>query len=62
MTLTAVIALALGAALSLALVGLARTYPPRRERRVYAVGLVIAALIYVAFAAAGGGGRQLAGA
>lgn len=55
-----VVALTLGAALSLALVGLARTYPPRSERHVYGVGLLIAALIYVAFAAAGGaGGRQL---
>ena len=49
-----VIALLLGAALSLALVGLARMYPPRRERRVYGVGLVIAALIYVAFGVVGG--------
>lgn len=49
-----VIALLLGAALSLALVGLARTCPPRRERRVYGVGLVIAALIYVGFGVVGG--------
>ena len=51
-----VIALLLGTVLALALVGLARTYPPGRERRVYAVGLVIAALIYVGFGAAGGAG------
>ena len=56
-----VIALLLGTVLALALVGLARTYPPGRERRVYAVGLVIAALIYVGFGAVGGaGGRWLA--
>ena len=53
-----VIPLLLGAALSLALVGLARTYPPRGERRVYAVGLVIAALLYVVFATAGGAGTR----
>jgi hypothetical protein len=33
------IALLLGTILSLVLVGLARMYQPRRERRVYAVGL-----------------------
>ena len=53
-----VIALLLGAALSLALVGLACKYPPQRERRVYAVGLVIAALVYVGFAAADGAGAR----
>ena len=52
------IPLLLGAALSLALVVLARTYLPRREMRVYAVGLVIAALIYVGFGVAGGAGAQ----
>ena len=51
-----VIALLLGTVLALALVGLARTYPPGRERRVYAVGLVIATLIYVGFGVAGGAG------
>jgi hypothetical protein len=57
----AVTSLILGAVLALALVGLARRYPPGRERRVYAVGLVIAALVYVGFGAAGGaGGRWLA--
>ena len=50
------IALLVGAALSLALVGLARRYPPGRERRVYAVGLVVTALIYVVFGVAGGAG------
>ena len=54
--MTPVIALLLGAALSLALVGLARTYPPGREMLFYAVGLVVTALIYVAFGAAGGAG------
>lgn len=47
-------ALLFGAVLSLALVALARKYPPRRERRVYAVGLVITAIIYVVFGVAGG--------
>ena len=52
--MTPTLALLLGIALSLALVGLARRYPPVRERHVYAVGLVIAALLYVFFAMAGG--------
>ena len=46
--------LLLGTLLSLAFAGLARMYPPGGERRIYAVGLVIAALIYVGFGAAGG--------
>lgn len=52
------IALLLGIALSLGLVGLARTYPPRRERRVYAVGLGVAALFYVFFGVVGGAGAR----
>ena len=56
--MTPTIALLLGTVLSLALVGLARMYPPRRERRVYAVGLVVAALIYVVFGVAGGANAQ----
>ncbi|HKO45857.1 MAG TPA: DUF6010 family protein [Pyrinomonadaceae bacterium] len=52
--MTPTLALLLGIVLSLALVGLARRYPPVTERRVYAVGLVIAALLYVFFAMAGG--------
>ena len=61
MPLLTVIALILGVALSLAFVGLARRYPPGGERRVYAVGLVVAALVYVGFGAAGGAGaRRLA--
>lgn len=52
------IALPFGAALSLGLAGLARAYPPRGERRVYAVGLVIAALLYVFFGVAGGAGAR----
>ncbi|HEY9286009.1 MAG TPA: hypothetical protein VIP46_21340 [Pyrinomonadaceae bacterium] len=48
------IALLLGTALSPGLVGLARTYEPRRESRIYAVGSVIAALLYVFFGAVGG--------
>jgi hypothetical protein len=51
-----VLALILGAALSLALVRLASMYPPYRESRVYAVGLVVAALIYVGFGVVGGAG------
>lgn len=51
-----VFALLLGAALALALVGLARGYPPGRERRVYGVGLAAAALVYVGFGLAGGAG------
>jgi hypothetical protein len=54
-----VIALILGAVFSLALVGLARMYPPGRERRIYAAGLVIAALIYVGFGVVGGAGARL---
>jgi hypothetical protein len=52
--LTPIIALLLGAVLSLALVGLARMYPPGKERLVYAVGLVFTALVYVGFGVAGG--------
>lgn len=52
------IALLVGAVLSLALVGLARWYPPGRERHVYAIGLVVTALIYVVFGVAGGAGSR----
>jgi hypothetical protein len=52
------IAFLLGTVLSLALVGLARMYPPRRERLVYAVGLVITALVYVVFGVIGGASAQ----
>ena len=52
------IALLVGAALSLAFVNLARRYPPGRERHVYAVGLVVTALIYVVFGVAGGAGAR----
>ena len=48
------LALILGTVLSLVLVRLARTYPPVGERRVYAVGLVVTALIYVIFGVVGG--------
>ena len=48
------IALLLGIVLSLAFVGLARRYPPEKERLVYAVGLVITAFVYVSFGLAGG--------
>lgn len=56
--MTEVIALPLGTALSLCLVWLARTYAPGRERRVYSAGLVIAALLYVAFGVVGGAGAR----
>jgi hypothetical protein len=52
------IALILGSFLALALVGLARRFPPERERRIYAVGVLSAALIYVGFAVAGGAGAR----
>lgn len=52
------VALLLGAVLSLALVGMARRHPSGRERRVYAVGLAVTALIYVVFGAAGGAGAR----
>ncbi len=53
-----ILALVLGTILSLALVGLARRYPPVSERVFYAVGLVIAALVYVVFGVAGGASAQ----
>lgn len=46
--------LLLGAAACAAFVFAARRLAPRHELAIYAVGLVAAALIYVAFAAAGG--------
>ena len=49
-----ILALFLGTIFSLALVRMARMYPPEGERRVYAVGLVVAALLYVIFAVTGG--------
>lgn len=52
------VALLLGAVLSLALVGMVRRHPSGRERRVYAVGLAVTALIYVVFGAAGGAGAR----
>ena len=52
------IALLLGTVLSLAFVGLARRYPPRRERLIYTVGLVITALVYVVFGVTGGASAQ----
>ena len=56
--MSTIIALAIGAAFSLALVGLARTHPTGRERWVYALGLVLAALIYVGFGVVGGAGAR----
>jgi hypothetical protein len=49
----AVLALATGLVLGLALVGYTRGKPWRRELRILAIGLVVAALIYVAFAIGG---------
>jgi hypothetical protein len=45
-----------GILLASVLVGAAHGRPPGAARRLYAVGLVVAALTYVAFAAAGGAG------
>lgn len=56
--MTPMTALFLGIVLSLAFVGLARMCPPGRERLIYAVGLVITALIYVVFGIAGGASAQ----
>lgn len=56
-----VLALLLGAALSVGLVRLARTLPPGGERRVYAVGLVVAAVVYVVFGVAGGASARWLG-
>ena len=48
-----IVDIAAGAVLALVLVGVARTRTPEEARSIYAVGLVVAALIYVSFAAAG---------
>ena len=50
--------LILGAALALLFVRLARGYPPGGERRLYAVGLLVTALIYVTLGVAGGAGAR----
>ena len=47
-----------GIVLSIILIGVARRSPPDRERFFFAVGLVIAALLYVVFAALGGASGQ----
>jgi hypothetical protein len=47
------LAVIFGAALALAFVRLTRTYPPVGERRVYAVGLIVTALIYVMLGVSG---------
>ena len=52
--MTIVLPLLAGLVLALALVALARRMSPTRATRVYATGLVIAALIYVGLAVAGG--------
>ena len=55
------IAFLIGILLALALVGLARRYPPERERTFYAVGLVIAAVIYFVLGAVGGANSRWLG-
>jgi hypothetical protein len=49
----AVLALAAGAVAALSLVYAVRRRPADARRRVYAAGLIVAALVYVGFAAAG---------
>lgn len=51
-------ALLIGAVLSLVLVRLARSKGPKGERRIYAIGLVAAALLYVVFGLVGGAGAR----
>ena len=53
-------ALLLGALLALAFIRLARTQPPTREQRFYAIGLTVAALLYVVFGVVGGASARLA--
>lgn len=53
-----ILAFLLGVVFSLALVCMARTYSPEGERRVYAVGLVVAAFLYVIFGVVGGAGAR----
>lgn len=52
------LALILGVFLACVFVRLARRYPAEGERRLYAVGLVVAALVYVIFGVVGGAGAQ----
>ena len=52
------LALILGTALALVFVRLARRYPAGGEMRIYAVGLVVTALVYVIFGAVGGAGAR----
>ena len=56
--MTALLPLLAGFVLALVLVAWTRRMSPARAMRVYATGLVIAALIYVAFALAGGAGAK----
>lgn len=56
--MTALLPLLAGFVLALVLVAWARRMSPARAIRVYATALVIAALIYVAFALAGGAGAK----
>jgi len=52
------IAMLIGTILALAVVGVARMYPPGKERLVYGAGLVITAFVYLAFALVGGASAQ----
>ena len=51
-----IIAFFFGVVFSLVLARFARAKTPAGERQIYALGLVVAAVIYVAFAVAGGAG------
>lgn len=52
--MTVIVALVAGLVLALALVAIARAKHPKDALRVYAAGQLVAALIYVVFAVAGG--------
>ena len=51
--------LLLGVALAVLFILFAGTRKPRRERVVYSVGLIVASLVYAAFAVSGASVRQL---
>ena len=53
-SLSEMIAFLIGILLALALVGLARRYRPKKERYLYAIGLVIAAVVYLVLGVVGG--------
>jgi hypothetical protein len=58
---TPLVAFIVGAVLAIGFVALARRFPPARERRIYAVGLVFAALVYVGFGLTGEASAQWLG-